>query len=293
MRVLVNGVHLFFDVEGAQVVPDGPRMRERPILVALHGGPGGDHSTLKPALSPLADIAQIVYVDYRGHGRSEDGPTERWTLDQLAEDVVGLCDALDITHPVVYGQSLGAIVALRYASLHPDHPRALLLVAASAVGYGLSVERVTEAFRRVGGDRAAEVYRRDAEHPTEDTHEEWMIECFPYLSAQPGVREAMAESRARIVPRAHDVHLALNAEMKTMDLRPALLQITCPTLLLVGEADPETPPEDADEIASLISQGRVVRVPGAGHTLFRDQPEAALLEARHFIQGQSAPSSDT
>lgn len=100
------------------------------------------------------EVAQVVYVDYRGHGRSDDGPRDRWSLGQLADDVVSLCGALGIERPVVYGQSLGAIVALMYATRHPGHPRALILVAASAVGYGLTIERVAEAFRRVGGDRA-------------------------------------------------------------------------------------------------------------------------------------------
>ena len=39
MRIKVNGVHLFVDVEGAGLVADGPDMREKPTLIALHGGP--------------------------------------------------------------------------------------------------------------------------------------------------------------------------------------------------------------------------------------------------------------
>ena len=74
MHVSVNGVRLFFDVEGAKYVPDGPAMREKPTLLLLHGGPGFDHSIYKPAYSALADIAQIIYLDHRGNGRSEDGP---------------------------------------------------------------------------------------------------------------------------------------------------------------------------------------------------------------------------
>ena len=71
MHVSVNGVRLFFDVEGAKFVPDGPVMREKPVLLMLHGGPGFDHSIYRPAYSALADIAQIVYLDDRGNGRSE------------------------------------------------------------------------------------------------------------------------------------------------------------------------------------------------------------------------------
>lgn len=74
MRVLVNGVRLYFDVEGAALVPDGPAMRQKPTVLLLHGGPGFDHTSYKPAYSALTDIAQLVYLDHRGNGRSEDGP---------------------------------------------------------------------------------------------------------------------------------------------------------------------------------------------------------------------------
>ena len=60
MRVLVNGVRLPFDVEGASLVPDGASMREKPTLLLLHGSPGLDHSTYKPGHSSLADCAQLA-----------------------------------------------------------------------------------------------------------------------------------------------------------------------------------------------------------------------------------------
>jgi proline iminopeptidase len=66
MRVLVNGVQLFFDVEGASLVADGPSMRVKPTLLLLHGGPGFDHSIYKPAYSSLADCAQVIYLDHPG-----------------------------------------------------------------------------------------------------------------------------------------------------------------------------------------------------------------------------------
>jgi hypothetical protein len=55
MHVSVNGVRLFFDVEGTKFVPDGPVMRQKPVLLMLHGGPGADHSIYRPAYSALAD----------------------------------------------------------------------------------------------------------------------------------------------------------------------------------------------------------------------------------------------
>ena len=116
MHVSVNGVRLFFDVEGPKFVPDGPLMREKPVLLMLHGGPGFDHSIYRPAYSALADIAQIVYLDFRGNGRSDDGPRERWNLAQWGDDVRAFCDALGIADPIVLGASFGGMVALAYAS---------------------------------------------------------------------------------------------------------------------------------------------------------------------------------
>jgi len=48
MYAQVNGVKLFFDVEGSSLVADGPTMKERPTVILVHGGPGGDHSVYKP-----------------------------------------------------------------------------------------------------------------------------------------------------------------------------------------------------------------------------------------------------
>ena len=126
MHVLVNGVRLFFDVEGASLVPDGRTMREKPTLVLLHGGPGLDHSIYKPAFRALADVAQVVYLDHRGNGRSEPGAREAWSLAQWGDDVRGFCDALGIAHPVVLGISFGGTVAMAYATRHPEHPAKLI-----------------------------------------------------------------------------------------------------------------------------------------------------------------------
>ncbi|WP_209437030.1 alpha/beta fold hydrolase [Methylobacterium variabile] len=80
MFVTVNGVRLFVDVENAGLVPEGGVMREKPTLLLLHGGPGFDHGGFKPLFSRLSDVAQVVYYDHRGNGRSEDGDRSAWTL---------------------------------------------------------------------------------------------------------------------------------------------------------------------------------------------------------------------
>ena len=117
MRIQVNGVRLFVDVEGSKLVPDGPYMRQRHTVVALHGGPGADHSILRPLLHQITDIAQVIYVDHRGNGRSEDGDPSDWTLAQWGDDVRTLCDILGVQKPIVYGASFGGVVAQAYACL--------------------------------------------------------------------------------------------------------------------------------------------------------------------------------
>jgi len=108
MRVEIGGCRLFFDVEGAKLRPDGPRMREVPTVLLLHGGPGADHSIFKPAYSQLADIVQVVYFDHRGDGRSDGrDDSDRWRLAQWGDDVKALCDALEIERPIVMGVSFG------------------------------------------------------------------------------------------------------------------------------------------------------------------------------------------
>jgi pimeloyl-ACP methyl ester carboxylesterase len=148
MRVQVGDGRLFFDVDGAKLVPDGTTMRERPTLLLLHGGPGFDHSSYKPNLSALTDSAQLIYLDHRSNGRSDRTGPERWTLPHWGDDVRDFCDALEIEKPVVMGTSFGGFVAMAYATRHPDHPGQL---SCAPLASKWRPERVLEAFERIGG----------------------------------------------------------------------------------------------------------------------------------------------
>jgi proline iminopeptidase len=87
----------------------------------------------KAGFGVLADVAQIIYYDHRGMGRSDRSTPDRWNHDQWADDLVALCDALGIVEPVVCGVSFGAIVALHYAVRHPGHAGRLILDSGAAV----------------------------------------------------------------------------------------------------------------------------------------------------------------
>lgn len=154
MFVAVNGTKLYFDVEGAGLVADGARMRAKPTLVLLHGGPGFDHTLYKPAFGALADVAQVIYLDQRGNGRSVGSDPETWNLAQWGDDVRAFCDALGIEQPIVFGGSFGGFVAQSYATRNPGHPGKLILSSTAA---RVEFETIFAAFGRLGGEAAREV----------------------------------------------------------------------------------------------------------------------------------------
>ena len=193
MKVLIAPQrHLFVDIEGAALVPDGAKMHAKPTLILLHGGPGYDHSSFKPLFSQLADIAQVVFVDHRGHGRSDACPPAEWTLDTFADDVVRLCDALGIVKPIVLGQSFGGFVAQRYIARHPAHPAKVILSSTSAT---LSLPRKLAMFERLGGAAARAAAERFWTAPDAASWAEYSRVCRPlYTPARPTLTQRNAPS---------------------------------------------------------------------------------------------------
>jgi pimeloyl-ACP methyl ester carboxylesterase len=284
MRVLVNGVRLFFDVEGASLVPEGATMREKPTLVLLHGGPGLDHSIYKPSFSALADVAQVIFLDHRGNGRSDRGPQESWTLAQWGDDVRGFYEALGIARPIVFGASFGGMVAMAYATRHPDHPAKLILVSTEAAG-DTYFERRVALFERFGGPEVGALARRrflDG-HTDAATLDTWLRLAFPLYTRTP--RDPQVVQRAVRHPEVTHWFTRPGGEGHTFNLFPALSRVRCPSLVLGGEEDPMTPIECQAAIAAALPPNlvRFERFPGCGHAVLPDAPESAMTVIRDFI----------
>jgi pimeloyl-ACP methyl ester carboxylesterase len=156
VHVTVNGVRLFFDVMNPklEIVPDG--LKDKPTLVCLPGGPGGDHQTLRPFVDRFANVAQVVYLDHRASGRSERGDPATWTLDQWGDDVAAFCEALGIVKPLVLGVSGGAIVTQAYLTRHPDHAGGAILINPCA---RMVRDVVIAGFEKLGGPKAGAAAR--------------------------------------------------------------------------------------------------------------------------------------
>jgi proline iminopeptidase len=280
MRVDIGGgVRLYVDVEGCGLVPDGPTMREKPTHICMHGGPGFDHTSFKPAFSQLADVAQIVYYDHRGHGRSDRRPREEWTLDTWADDIVRLCDALGIEKPIVLGQSFGGMVAQKYIARHPGHPGKVVI---SSTSPHWVLQRKLDAFGAKGGERARQATRDYWENPNPDTFKVYWDTCRDLYNTRPNP-DAMGGER---VTMNMDIlfDFAKN-EIRTMDLAPGLSRAQCPVLVMAGEEDPICGIEDAQEIVAALPEACVqfARFPNVGHGAWRDDPEAAFAVLRRFI----------
>ncbi|HLK26654.1 MAG TPA: alpha/beta hydrolase [Caulobacteraceae bacterium] len=279
MFVDIGTARIFFDVAGSKLAIDGERMAERPTLIVMHGGPGFDHSTLRPFFDRFADTHQVLYIDHRGNGRSSGEP-DTWRLDQWGDDVAAICTALGVEKPVVYGNSFGGMVAMSYASRHAEHPAKLILSSTAA---SLMLDVTYRMMDEKGGPEARDIAERFWTAPEPTVMEQYMNVCMPLYNPKPNPAEAAARRRA-ILRREVMTHFILG-EMRTMNLAEGLAAITCPTLILAGGEDPITPVACAEAISAAMSPGvaRLELFKDAGHGVHRDEPERAEAVLREFL----------
>ncbi|MCU1502932.1 MAG: alpha/beta hydrolase fold, partial [Ilumatobacteraceae bacterium] len=249
----------------------------RPTVLLLHGGPGFDHSTYKGAdAMVLDDVAQVVFYDHRGNGRSDRGTPEQWTLDTWADDVVRLCDALEIVKPVVVGASFGGFVAQRYLARHPDHPSKVVLACTSA---RLDVEAISTRFTQLGGE-AAGAAARQLFGGDISVMPAFLEHCIPLYATEPPDPDAMARAVMNPELMAH----FFTGEATTMDLRTGLAVAECPVLVLGGELDPVMPREMVREMVGALppNSTQFEEIPGVSHLQVAGRPASNLVKA--FIQ---------
>jgi proline iminopeptidase len=284
MFLEVNGSRLFFDVEGSGLVPDGPTMRAKPTLLLLHGGPGFDHTNYRPAFSVLADIAQIIYLDHRGNGRSTGDDPNTWNLAQWGDDVRAFCYVLGIEKPIVYGASFGGMVALAYAARHPEHPGKLILVSTEAAGTSHPERRVSLFQRFRGPEVGALAHRRFMQGKLDAADmEAWARLAFPVYTRKPRDPDVVR----RCIRRA-DVNVWFarpGGEGRTFNFFPDLPKIQCPTLVLGGEDDPMIPIECQEDLVAALPPHlvRFERFPNCRHGVITDAPQRAFAIIRDFI----------
>lgn len=286
MRAALRGTELYFDVEGAGLVPAGAAMRERPVALVIHGGPGSDHSGFKPALSPLSGHMQLVYFDHRGQGRSARGDPALYTLDENVEDMEALRRHLGLGPVVSIGTSYGGMVAMAHAARYPEAVSHLVLIVTAAHGgfipraQAILAERGTPEQQRVCKDLWDGGFRSvaDVQH---------YYDVMGPLYARRHDAAAAATVRGRAEPSPEPLNRAFGPAgfLRTFDLRPELARIDAPTLILAGRHDWICPPEFSEEIHALIPGSGLRIFEDSSHSIRVDEPVALLDAITRFVVG--------
>lgn len=262
MEATVNGTRLRYDARG-----DG-----EPVLF-LHGFPFSG-ALWEPVLERLGDGVRAIVPDLRGMGGS--APTPAAGMADYAGDAVALLDLLGETRPaVVVGMSMGGYVALELCRRHPERVRALALVDTRA---GPDTE---EAAR--GRHETADRVLREGSGVVADA----MLGKLFAASAPEALRARWLEVMAATPPEG--AAAALRAMAARPDSSGTLRGLGRPVLVVVGEEDSITPPEEARRMAEAAGGAPVEVVPGAGHMTPVEQPEALAAALRRFLMALPPP----
>ena len=286
MKATLRGTEIFFDIDGAGWVPDGPELRQRPVAFAIHGGPGGDHTGFKPLYGALTRAMQVVYFDHRGQGRSGRGDPERWTLDEAVEDMEALRQYLGCGPIVSIGTSYGGMVALAHAARYPaavSH-----LIAAVTASHGGFIQRAQQILAARGSPEqqalSAKVWAGGFASEAELKQYYRVMGPLYALQHDPAAAE-VGIARTIHSPEALNRAFKPDGFLRRFDLRPELPRISAPTLVLAATHDWICPPEFSEEIHSLIPGSRLVVIEDASHSLRVDAPDRLVTEIIDLIEG--------
>ena len=264
------------------MVPDGPRMVEKPVAFVIHGGPGGDHSYYKPWLSPLADKMQLVYIDHRGQGRSARGPRETYTLENNVEDLEALRDYLGLDKIVLLGASYGGMVALSYAVRYPENVSHLLAIV--TVPDARFLDRAKEILAERGTDEqqavAEKLWAGNFADDEELRHYFDVMEPMYSLTHDP---KKDSDARARSIYSSDAINEGFGGFLRSYDVSDQLHKITAPTLVIGAQHDWICAPEFSEEIASKIPNADLRMFEQSGHSVITDENKAFLDVVRGFI----------
>ena len=288
MKLSVNGTELFFDIVGSELDASAG-FRTRPTMVILHGGPGFDHTYLRPWLDPVSEVAQLIYIDERGSGRSARHTHEYYQLGIMADDIVLLCQTLSIEHPIVLGQSFGGFVALSIATRHPDFASGIVLFDTSPAwtgGYDLdALEQL------VGGERGKELreiaYRESTGVATPEELKRFEQEVMPYYWHQGFKEEYLSELYSNTLINQDIASYMMGTLSREYDLRDSLSEIRVPALVLQGRYDWVTPMEGAQEMARRIPNAQLHIFEHSSHMVFMEETEELVTVLKEWITALS------
>jgi pimeloyl-ACP methyl ester carboxylesterase len=222
-----------------------------PPVAFIHGFPH-NRTLWAPQVGALLPRARCITMDLRGFGESEiRGP---YTMDDYADDVVSVLDALQVEKAVIAGLSMGGYIAFALWRKHRHRIRALILAdtrSGADTEEGRMKRRELIALARAKGS-AAVADAQIAAMVGKTTRER---------------RPDIADGVHRMLSMApvEGIVGALEAMMNRPDSTPILPTIDVPTMIVVGDEDVPTPPKEARAMHELIPGSRLEILEGAGH----------------------------
>ena len=250
-----------------------------------HGGVGAD-------LGGLGETVELLIVEPRGTGAS-GRPADRaaYDFEHYAADLEELRLHLGQERIDLLGFSHGGMVAMAYAAAYPSRVGRLVLVATLAHrDEALDAEMERGLAEREGEPwypeaRAALDEEEAAEFGDDEALAENLARQWPLYFGHYGKREAdFVETLAGLVPNGDALRRFNSDVWPSFDLRPELARIEAPTLVVAGDRDFVAPPAAARAIAEAVAKAELVVVPGAGHFVFVEAPEAFREAVLSFLE---------
>lgn len=278
----INGTRIYFDVEGSGYVPEGERMRHKPVLFAIHGGPGSDHADFKPWLTPLAETVQIVYMDLRCNGQSERVDPATCTLEQLADDIEALRNYLGFGRIQLMGHSFGGMVAQVFATRYPDSLDKLVLLctAPSREFYPAAMDFA----RKIATPEQLSVIPELFEGRIEDEAHliRWWDVCYDlYFHVRD--EEIMRETGNRPIGSMEVANYTFKHFIPLYDVRPQLPDLKVKTLIIGARHDWVTPVSQSEEMHKLLPNSRLTVFEHSGHMPFIEEHDAFISLLTGFV----------
>lgn len=236
-----------------------------PPILLLHGL-GSCTTDLAPLMIRLLPLhRRVLALDLPGHGHSAPPPPGRGARE-IADTLFAALDGLPREPLLVFGNSLGGLVALLLAAARPERVRALMLASpAGAPMPAEELDRLLEQFRFPTHGRAVDFVER-------------------YLPANGPARHAVAWGLRRRFSREPVVELIGRVGGADLLTPQELGAIEAPVLLFWGREDRLLPVHHADFFRAHLRQVEVEAADGYGHAPFLDRPRAFVRRIEAFAR---------
>jgi proline iminopeptidase len=283
MKAKLRGTELYLDIAGMQLRPHKSGFKQYPVLFMLHGGPGGDHLRFKEHSLELEEVAQLVFIDHRGCGRSKKTQQSDYSLENNIEDIEALRKYLGLERICILGASYGGMVAQGYAIRYSKH-LAKLILAATAPSYHFMAE--AQQFVHLHGNAKQQAICETLWQGSFKNHQH-VIEFFKAMDTMYSVKKGKKKSsytQSDTVWSHQALNEGIQKTFRHFNYINKLKKITCPTLILAGEKDWICSVNQAKIIAQYVPQHKLKIFKNCGHALAVDAHRAYISAIKSFLQ---------